>query len=207
MGFFVDRFLPCFFFTKLASHAIFCGFSIKLTNFVEKCRKIMEKMTKTCMRCKVVCMTCKFDFFDRLNESCYTSIEGSSMMRYSYDISTKDKEISYANLVDKYLLDLGFGINKNGTKYLRDLILTAYFNQSYSLDINLTIVTFFEINNIREITKNDFIKCIFYTINNINAQKSKENFNRLFKIQYDIYYFTPKNLTILFMNLLSKTSF
>ena len=128
-------------------------------------------------------------------------------MRYSYDISTKDKEISYANLVDKYLLDLGFGINKNGTKYLRDLILTAYFNQSYSLDINLTIVTFFEINNIREITKNDFIKCIFYTINNINAQKSKENFNRLFKIQYDIYYFTPKNLTILFMNLLSKTSF
>ena len=127
-------------------------------------------------------------------------------MRYSYDISTKDKEISYANLVDKYLLDLGFGINKNGTKYLRDLILTAYFNQEYTLDINYTIITFFEINKIKSINKNDFLKCIFYTINSINIQKSKENFNNIFETQYDIYYFTPKNLTTLFMNLLAKTS-
>ena len=79
-------------------------------------------------------------------------------MRYSYDISTKDKEISYANLVDKYLLDLGFGINKNGTKYLRDLILTAYFNQEYTLDINYTIITFLDINKIESINKNDFLK-------------------------------------------------
>ena len=70
---------PMFFICpKLASHAIFCGFSIKLTNFVEKCRKIMEKMTKPCMRCKFACMTCKFDFFDRLNESCYTANERSN---------------------------------------------------------------------------------------------------------------------------------
>ena len=127
-------------------------------------------------------------------------------MRYSYDISTKDKEISYVNLVDSYLLDLGFGINKNGTKYLRDLILTAYFNQEYTLDINYTIITFLDINKIESINKNDFLKCIFYTINNINTRKSKENFNNIFETQYDIYYFTPKNLTILFMNLLTKTS-
>lgn len=127
-------------------------------------------------------------------------------MRYSYDISTKDKEISYANLVDKYLLDLGFGLNKNGTKYLRDLVLTAYFNQEYSLDINKTIIVFFEINSIKKITKNDFIKSIYYSINNINLQKSKNNFNIIFNTEYDVYYYTPKNLTILFMNLLRKTS-
>ena len=44
-------------------------------------------------------------------------------MRYSYDISTKDKEVSYVNLIDKCLFDLGFGFNKNGTRHLRDLYL------------------------------------------------------------------------------------
>ena len=129
------------------------------------------------------------------------------MMRYSYDISTKDKEISYANLVDKYLLDLGFEFNKNGTKYLRDLILTAYFMENYKFEVKGFIKTFFEINNITKVTQKEFLKCIVYSINNINFQKSKDNFYKVFNVNYDIYYFTPKNLTILFINLLIKTSF
>ena len=125
-------------------------------------------------------------------------------MRYSYDISTKDKEISYAHLVDQCLLDLGFGLNKSGTRYLRDLIITAFYMQDYKFEINLIIKTFLKINNITEVTEKDFLKCIFYTINNINMQKSEENFYKIFKVHYDPYFFTPKNLTILFLRLLEK---
>ncbi len=126
-------------------------------------------------------------------------------MRYSYDISTKDKEISYVNLVDKYLLDLGFGFNKNGTKYLRDLILTAYFLQDYKFEIKHFVKEFFEINKITAITQKEFIKCINYSINNVDSYKSKDNFYQVFGVHYDFYYFTTRNMVILFLRLLEKT--
>ncbi len=66
------------------------------------------------------------------------------------------------------------------------------------------VLTFLKINKIEKVTENDFIKCVFYTINKINLDKSKNNFNNIFEIEYDIYYFTPKNLTILFVNLLDR---
>lgn len=126
-------------------------------------------------------------------------------MRYSYDISTKDKEISYANLVDKYLLDLGFGFNKNGTKYLRDLILTAYFMQDYEFFISDTVDKFININKLK-ISKRNYIRAIQYSIESIDSNKTKNNFCSIFNIEYDYYYLTPKNLTILIMSLLQKTS-
>ena len=127
-------------------------------------------------------------------------------MRYSYDISTKDKEISYANLVDRCLLELGFGFNKNGTKYLRDLILSAFFMEDYKLEINSVVTHFLDINSIN-ITRKNYIRTIQYSIENIDYKKAKENFSKIFNVEYDFYYLTPRNLTILFMNKLSKTEF
>ena len=124
-------------------------------------------------------------------------------MRYSYDISTKDKEMSYAMLVDEYLLNLGFGFNKNGTKYLRDLILTAYFTQDYEFFIESTVNKFFEINKIN-MTKKNFIRTIQYSIENVNHNKIKNNFYSVLNVEYDYYYLTPKNLTILFIGLLER---
>ena len=124
-------------------------------------------------------------------------------MRYSYDISTKDKEILYANLVDQYLFELGFGLNKNGTKYMRDLILTAYFMNDYCFEVSVTAEKFINMNKI-DITKKNYIRLIQYDIKNINYKKMKENFYSIFEIQYDFRYLTPKNLIILFINKLSR---
>jgi len=124
-------------------------------------------------------------------------------MRYSYDISTKEKEISYANLVDKYLLDLGFEFNKSGTRYLRDLILTAYFLEDYEFFINNTVEKFLSINNIH-ITPKNFLRNIQYSIENVNYNKIKKGFYSIFNIEYNNYYLTPKNVIVLFLNLLNK---
>ena len=126
-------------------------------------------------------------------------------MRYSYDISTKDKEISYANLVDKYLLDLGFGINKNGTKYLRDLILTVYFNQDYDFFVDSMVDKFLSINKINTIDKNSFLRAIKYSIQTIDNKKAKKNFFSILQVDYDYYFLTTRNLTILINNVLRRT--
>ncbi len=126
-------------------------------------------------------------------------------MRYSYDVSTKDKEILYARLVDKYLLELGFGFNKNGTKYLRDLILTAYFIQDYEFFVEDTIEKFLDINKIN-MTKKNFLRSVQYSIESVDYNKTKRNFYSVFNVEYDYYYLTPKNLTILIISLLERTN-
>ena len=38
----------------------------------------------------------------------------------------------------------------------------------------------------------------------MNKAKAKENFEKIFKIPYDEYFLTPKNLIILFINTLNR---
>ena len=125
-------------------------------------------------------------------------------MRYSYDISTKDKEISYVRLVEKDLLTLGFGLNKNGTKYLRDLILTAFFLQEYDFFIDDTIECFFRINGITNISKENFSQRIYYAIQNANRGMLKDNFYSVLGVYFDYEFICIKNFITLFITKLEK---
>lgn len=125
-------------------------------------------------------------------------------MRYSYDISNIDKETSYIKLVDNYLYQLGFKLNNNGTRFLRDLILTAYFMQYYDISIENIVSDFFKINTIQQITKQNYTQRIYYAIQNTNKKSLKNNFPIVFGIEFDYEFTCIKNLLILFVNTLNK---
>lgn len=126
-------------------------------------------------------------------------------MNNSYDIFTKEKDlVSYELFIDNSLDKLGFRKSILGTKYLKDLILYIYSKNIYDLFVDRICMEFLEYNKIKYISKKNFITRIEYSIQNVDNIKFKNNFKNVFKTEYDIYYKTPKNLIILFLNMLSR---
>ncbi|MCI8309547.1 MAG: hypothetical protein HFJ45_05050 [Clostridia bacterium] len=121
-----------------------------------------------------------------------------------YDISTKDKEVSYIEFVDMILDRLGFRRNNVGTRFLREFVIYLYKKNPFEIIINNEIEEFLTERNIKNLTIINFIKRINYAIKYADTTKMKENFFNVFHTQFDYYYLTPKTFIILMLNVLEK---
>ena len=128
----------------------------------------------------------------------------SNITNYDY---TKDiNYLKLEHLVYDSLILLGFNINVFGTKLLKDLILYAYYNQTYDLFFDNLVYEFFNYKVINNISLDNATHRITYAILNTRSTCFKDNFSKVFNTQYDYYYETPKNLIILFLNLLNSNN-
>ena len=121
-----------------------------------------------------------------------------------YDISTKDKEVSYIEFVDIILDRLGFRRNNVGTRFLREFVIYLYNKNPFEIIINNEIEEFLTERNIKNLTIINFIKRINYAIQYADITKLKNNSFNVFHTQFDFYYLTPKNFIILILNVLEK---
>lgn len=122
-----------------------------------------------------------------------------------YDISTKDKEVSYIEFVDMILDRLGFRKNNVWTRFLREFVIYLYKKNPFEIIINNEIEEFLKERNIKNLTIINFIKRINYAIQYADNTKMKGNFFNVFHTQYDSYYLTPKTFIILMLNVLEKS--
>lgn len=124
-------------------------------------------------------------------------------MKCLYDYTKDTKYKSFEQFVNNSLINLGFNINIFGTKLLKDLILYTYFNQEYDIYFDKIASSFFEYHSINDISVNTASHRICYAIQNINNTMLKNNFYTIFNVEYDYYFRSPKNLLILFINVLN----
>ena len=121
-----------------------------------------------------------------------------------YDISTKDKEVSYIEFVDMILDRLGFRKNNVGTRFLRELVIYLYKKNPFEILINNEIEEFLKEREIKNLTIINFIKRIDYAIRYADIKKIEDNFFKVFHTEYYSYYLTPKSFIILMLNVLEK---
>lgn len=124
-----------------------------------------------------------------------------------YDISTKDKEVSYIEFVDMILDRLGFRKNNVGTRFLREFVSYLYKKNPFEIIINNEIEEFLKEKDIKNLTIINFIKRIDYAIRYADIKKIEDNFFKVFHTEYDSYYLTPKSFIILMLNVLEKNRF
>ena len=121
-----------------------------------------------------------------------------------YDISTKDKDVSYIEFVDMILDRLGFRRNNVGTIFLREFVIYLYKKNPLEIIINDEIEEFLVERNIKKITIINFIRRINYAIQYADSKKMKDNFLNVFHTEFDLYYLTPKTFIIFMLNVLEK---
>ena len=122
-------------------------------------------------------------------------------MKNSYDYTKNEKYKSYEQFVYKSLIDLGFRITNVGTMYLKDLILFAYYNNYYEINVTKLVKDFMQYKNINYISYRRIINYMDYSLKNTSSMLSK-NFIKVFSFQFNYYYISIKNLLLLFLNLL-----
>ena len=123
-------------------------------------------------------------------------------MKNSYDYTKDEKYKSYEQFVYKSLVDLGFRVTNVGTMYLRDLILFTYFNNYYEINVTKLVKDYMNYKNIKYISYRTFINCIDYSIKNCDEKSKKNTFKNIFGIELNNTYYSTKNITILFFNIL-----
>lgn len=117
------------------------------------------------------------------------------------DINSKD-----INRIDLFLSSilskLGLNLANLGTRYLKELIKIAYSNNITDIKYkDLCNMLSQQLNvNIRKIDSN-----IYSSINSININLARKNFQSVFDIDFDYFYISPKKLTILLLNLIYNT--
>lgn len=121
-----------------------------------------------------------------------------------YDISTKDKDVSYIEFVYMILDRLGFRRNNVGTRFLREFVIYLYKKNPLEIIINDEIEEFLVERNIKKITIINFIRRINYAIQYADSKKMKDNFLNVFHTEFDLYYLTPKTFIIFMLNVLEK---
>ena len=124
-------------------------------------------------------------------------------MKTEYDVSTKDKEISYIGLVDAVLDLLGFNKANNGTRLLRKFIIYIYLKNPFEIDVKKEINEFIGDNKIEK-TYSNIYKRFQYAIYNCDIDKMKSNFYIAFHVKYEYYYLSVKRMIIFILNVLEK---
>lgn len=114
-------------------------------------------------------------------------------------------ELKYSSFIFNTLLQLGFSPSCKGTYYLKDIILLSikysdFANIETSLKELYTILA-----NERNTSYAKVNSCIEYAINTRNETKSKNNFNNVFHLDYDIYFMTAKSIISLIVTLIYNT--
>ena len=129
-------------------------------------------------------------------------MKGAIIMKTEYDISTKDKEISYICFVDNILDKLGFCQNVSGTKMLRRIIY-IYIKDSFSINLKKEINNYIRENNIN-MSYIVFRSYLDYAITNTNKEIMKRNFKNIFNMEYDCYYLSVKYFISMIINLMER---
>ena len=124
-------------------------------------------------------------------------------MKTSYDYTKDERYKSCEKFIYNSLIDLGFKVTNVGTMYLKVLILFAYFNNYYEINVTKIVKDFMKYKNIDYISYRTFINCIDYTINNVDYEMFKNNFEEVFYIKFDEYYLSSKNILVLFIRFIS----
>ena len=125
-------------------------------------------------------------------------------MKNSYDYTKDEKYKSYEQFVYKSLIDLGFRITNVGTMYLKDLILFAYYNNYYEINVTKLVKDFMQYKKISHISYRTFINCIDYSLKNYDIHSFNKNFQNVFEINRNTFYLSTKNLIVLLVNILSS---
>ena len=131
-------------------------------------------------------------------------LKGAEKMKTEYDISTKEKEMSYLLLVDFILYSkLGFRPANSGSRYLKEIIIYIFEKETEDYSIESEIKEYIKKKKINKNYKTIKSK-IIYSINNVKKDIIKKNFQEVFRVEYDVYYLSTKNIIELMINLLEN---
>ena len=72
-------------------------------------------------------------------------------MQTSYDYTKDERYKSCEKFIYNSLIDLGFRVTNVGTMYLKDLILFAYFNNYYEINVTKIVKDFMKYKKINYI--------------------------------------------------------
>lgn len=119
-------------------------------------------------------------------------------MLEKYNENSNDKK-QIDIFLNSTLSKLGLNYANLGTRYFKEIIKLAYFNNFTDVKYkDLCSMLSKQLNvSIRKINSN-----IYNSINSINIALAKKNFIDIFNIDFDYFYISPKRFTILFLNLL-----
>lgn len=111
---------------------------------------------------------------------------------------TKDEQLLTAKKLDYILNKLGFNLSTRGYIYYRDIIL-------FSLNFNLDEIRLIDLYTLTCQKYNKPISIIKQNIKNLflrfDIKKFENNFNKIFGLDFDYIYTSPKNLLTLIINL------
>lgn len=119
-------------------------------------------------------------------------------MLEKYNENSNDKK-QIDIFLNSTLSKLGLNYANLGTRYFKEIIKLAYFNNFTDVKYkDLCSMLSKQLNvSIRKINSN-----IYNSINSINIALAKKNFIDIFNMDFDYFYISPKRFTILFLNLL-----
>lgn len=122
-------------------------------------------------------------------------------MLEKYNENSNDKK-QIDIFLNSTLSKLGLNYANLGTRYFKEIIKLAYFNNFTDVKYkDLCSMLSKQLNvSIRKINSN-----IYNSINSINIALAKKNFIDIFNMDFDYFYISPKKFTILFLNLLYNT--
>lgn len=110
---------------------------------------------------------------------------------------TKDEQLLTSHNIDFVLNDLGFNLSSRGYIYYRDLIL-------FSLNFNLDEIRLIDLYALISKKYNKPISIIEKNIKNLfsrfNLSKFEQNFKKIFGLDFDYIYTSPKNFLIILIS-------
>lgn len=110
---------------------------------------------------------------------------------------TKDEQLLTSHNIDFVLNALGFNLSSKGYIYYRDLIL-------FSLNFNLDEIRLIDLYALISKKYNKPISIIEKNIKNLfsrfNLSKFEQNFKKIFGLDFDYIYTSPKNFLIIFIS-------
>ncbi len=128
-------------------------------------------------------------------------------MKTKYDISTKDeKEVSYIDFIDTILDTLGFNKANNGTRLLREFIIYLYIKKPLEIKLKDEMNAFIKDKKIK-LSYGNFKERLKYSILNADNDKMKNHFYEVFRIGYDYYYLSVKNIVTFILNAMERNNF
>ena len=110
---------------------------------------------------------------------------------------TKDEQLLTSHNIDFVLNTLGFNLSSKGYIYYRDLIL-------FSLNFNLDEIRLIDLYALISKKYNKPISIIEKNIKNLfsrfNLSKFEQNFKKIFGLDFDYIYTSPKNFLIILIS-------
>ena len=110
---------------------------------------------------------------------------------------TKDEQLLTSHNIDFVLNALGFNLSSRGYIYYRDLIL-------FSLNFNLDEIRLIDLYALISKKYNKPISIIEKNIKNLfsrfNLSKFEQNFKKIFGLDFDYIYTSPKNFLIILIS-------